>query len=243
VAASAAVCAVAGWRADQKGSNWYRCQYGYLRGKAAADVSGHPRVLGVKEDVLLEVVRAFMAERLFGDDRLRLLAEHAAEATGEDWKEHDAEMSRLRREKAKIEKALYQQALRLEEHDDPDHPVVKLATQRIEALSEQEATIAASIASLDRNRPDGTDPAEVEAMLDAIPDLRSALAEADGEELVELFDAFDIAVSYDKPEATLEVSASLRNHLPERALELATAGRSQVDDIAGAGFEPATFGL
>ena len=77
-----------------------------------------------------------------------------------------------------------------------------------------------------------------------IPDVREALAQADGEELIELLDAFDVAVSYDKPGSTLELSALLANDFvsspdakrpPER--------RSQNSSIAGAGFEPATFRL
>ena len=50
----------------QKGSNWYRCQYVSRRGEAVADLADHPRVLGIKEDVVLDALRGFMSERLFG---------------------------------------------------------------------------------------------------------------------------------------------------------------------------------
>ena len=38
----------------QKNTNWYRLQYVYKRGIAAADAAGHPRVLGIKEDAILD---------------------------------------------------------------------------------------------------------------------------------------------------------------------------------------------
>jgi hypothetical protein len=117
----------------------------------------------------------------------------------------------LRTEDKQVQQALYRQSLRLEEHEDPEHPVVKLTTQRIEELSGQADVIAAEIAGLDAARPEEPRPEEIEALLAAVPDLREALAQAEGEELIELLDAFDVAVSYDKPGRTLELSALLAN--------------------------------
>ena len=50
-------CGLCGRRMEgshQKGSNWYRCQFVYRRGVAAADAAGHPRVLGIKEQNVLD---------------------------------------------------------------------------------------------------------------------------------------------------------------------------------------------
>ena len=79
-------------------------------------------------------------------------------------------------------------------------------------------------------------------MLDAIPDMRDALATADGHELADIFEAFDVTVTYDKPNARLELAATIT---PELVATKTTApeGRSRDFGIAGAGFEPATFGL
>jgi hypothetical protein len=134
--------------------------------------------------------------------------------------------------------------LRLEEHDDPAHPVVKLATRRIEELSAQRAAIGAAIQSLGISRPEGARPDEIEALLDQVPDMRASLQAADPGVLADLFDAFDVTTTYDKPNRTLTVAATvtpelvLENENPRRAV--APSGKSF---IAGAGFEPATFGL
>jgi hypothetical protein len=86
--------------------------------------------------------------------------------------------------------------MRMEEHDDPEHPVVKLAKQRIEELSGQADAIVVALADLENvEPPKGPSPEQIEAMLAGVPDLREALAKAEGEELAELLDAFDVDVS------------------------------------------------
>jgi hypothetical protein len=60
----------------------------------------------------------------------------------------------------------------------------------------------------------------------------------------DLFEAFNVAVTYDKPTHTLELAATVAAELvppPERLRP--PRRRSQNSDIAGAGFEPATSGL
>ncbi|HKB51264.1 MAG TPA: hypothetical protein VKC63_07530 [Solirubrobacterales bacterium] len=202
-------------------------------------------MLGIKEDVVLDALRGFMSERLFGPERLKLLrAELADAATDGAWQERDSRLADLRAEEKQVEQALYRQSLRLEEHEDPEHPVLKLATRRIEELSGQADAIAAEIASLEAARPEEPRSEEIEALLADVPDLREALAQADGEELIELLDAFDVAVSYDKPERTLELSALLANDFVSSPdAKRPPDGRSRNSSIAGAGFEPATFGL
>jgi len=112
-----------------------------------------------------------------------------------------------------VERSLYRQSLRLEEHDDPDHPIVALATRRIEELASRQESIEGTIAALRAKRPEGAKPDEVVAMLDAIPDMRETLNEADEDELIELFDAFDVCAAYTKSTRRLELAASVTPEL------------------------------
>ncbi|HXP98719.1 MAG TPA: hypothetical protein VN845_01490 [Solirubrobacteraceae bacterium] len=95
-------------------------------------------------------------------------------------------------------------------------------------------------------RPAWHHPDEIVAMLDAVPDLRPALNAASEEELVEIVRAFDLTITYDEHEQRLYLAAA---STPELLPVLCPnesdrpKGRSQINDIAGAGFEPATFGL
>jgi hypothetical protein len=85
------------------------------------------------------------------------------------------------------------QTLRLEEHEDPNHPVVALATERIVELSTRKAAITDAIEALKGKRP-GHHPDEIVAMLDAVPDLRPTIATATDEQLAEIFRAFDVSI-------------------------------------------------
>ncbi|MGH2903257.1 MAG: recombinase family protein [Solirubrobacteraceae bacterium] len=237
-------CGMCGHRMEgshQKGSNWYRCQYVYRRGAAAAALAGHPKVHGVKEDKLLEPALDFLARRIFGPDRLRLLHDELAGASASDWQQHAAEAERLEEELRKLDRSLRMQALRLEEHEDPNHPIVALASERIVELTARKAAVTDGLNTLKTKRPAGHDPDEVLAMLDAVPDLRPALATATEEKLAAIFRAFDVEITYDRDKQTIKLAATItpelipdfdpdENDRPEE--------RSQINDIAGAGLIP-----
>ena len=240
-------CRLCGRRMEgshQKGSNWYRCQFVYRRGIAAADAAGHPRVLGIREEVVLEPLIDFLGRRLFGPDRLHLLRDELATALADSDDSRTAELAAVTRQLAELDQAVRRQALRLEEHDDPDHPVVAAAKARIEELAGRRAALDEQRRRLAAHRSNAPQPQEIEALLASIPDLRPALARYGPAELADLFDAFDVTVTYDKPSHSLELAATITADLvpaPERLQP--PRRRSQNSDIAGAGFEPATSGL
>jgi uncharacterized small protein (DUF1192 family) len=229
----------------QRHTNWYRCQYVYRRGPEAAALANHPKVHGIKEGRILEPALDFLARRVFGPDRLRLLRDGLADASASGWEDHAAELERLDAELAKLNRSLRAQTLRLEEHEDPNHPIVALASERIVELSTRKAAVTDAIQRLKTNRPAGHHPDEIVAMLDAVPDLRPTLATAPDDELQKIFRAFDVSIVYDKDGQMLTIAATIT---PELLPEPANAndrpgGRSQISEVAGAGFEPATFGL
>jgi hypothetical protein len=81
-------------------------------------------------------------------------------------------------------------------------------------------------------------------LLASLPDLRPALARYGPAELADLFDAFDVTVTYSKPSHALELAATITSDLVPAPEKLQPPlRRSQGSDIAGAGFEPATSGL
>ncbi len=195
-------------------------------------------MLGIKEDVILEHTLDFLARRIFGPERLALLRHELADAVAAAWSEHDTELERLRRELQETERSLHRQALRLEEHDDPYHPVIALAKQRITELSARRDATTQAIADLEATRPLGARPEEIETMLAAVPDLRSKLERYEPAELAELLDAFDLTATYDKPNRRLKLAATVTPELIT-ALEAKRPpeGRSRNCVIAGAGFE------
>jgi site-specific DNA recombinase len=221
-------CGMCGHRMEgshQKGANWYRCQYVSHRSEAAAIYADHPQVLGIKEAKVLEAILAFLARRVFGPDRLRLLRDELADATSSTWEEHKAELERLEGELTSIDRSLRAQTLRLEEHEDPTHPVVALATERIEELSVRKSAVADRISTLKAERPAGHDPEEVAAMLDAIPDLSETLATASPQQLTEIFKAFDVTITYDKATERLRLAATITPELLPQTTTAPGSGR------------------
>jgi hypothetical protein len=198
----------------QKGANWYRCQFVDRHGLAAARATGHPRVLGIREEVVLAELFDVLSRRLFGPARLDLLREDLARASAGGWDQHEREIARLRRELGDIDRSLYRQALRLEEHDDPAHPVVALAKRRIVELTAERDRLERDLTSLEAHPPADVHPEAVEAMLASVPDLRDALVDYEPAELAQLFEDFDVEVEYDKHHRTLRIAATLELDRP-----------------------------
>jgi hypothetical protein len=124
------------------------------------------------------------------------------------------------------------------EHDDPEHPVVALATRRIGQLSARRDAIEEAVLALRAKRPGGSHPDEIVAMLDAIPDMRDGLAHAEPDALADIFDAFDVTATYDKHNRRLELPATVTPELVARHEKNdRPGGRSRICVIAGAGFE------
>ncbi len=80
-----------------------------------------------------------------------------------------------------------------------------------------------------------------------IPDLAASLREATTEVKRQTFEAFGLRIEFDKAERRIEISATISEAVAE-AFETTKALQQEgfrvtTSDIAGAGFEPATFGL
>jgi hypothetical protein len=75
-------------------------------------------------------------------------------------------------------------------------------------------------------------------MLDAVPDLRPALNAASEEELVEIFRAFDLTITYDKHEQRLHLAATITPELLPQNDSDRFEERSRVLEVAGEGAGP-----
>jgi hypothetical protein len=134
---------------------------------------------------------------------------------------------------------------RLEEHEDPTHPVIALATRRIEELSTRRDAVSARIKELEQtNVPAAPKPEAIEKLLEAVPDFRPFIERATPEDLRELLSALDFGATYDKKRRSLHLTAVLTDKLVHD-VESRTTNRNRwgISFIAGAGFEPATSGL
>src|SRR5438552_3818638 len=83
---------------NRQRANRHRCQYVHRPGLAASRAAGHPRVLGIKEETVLDALFDFLSRRLFAPGRLDLLRDELARTAADGWHEHEAETTNRRRE-------------------------------------------------------------------------------------------------------------------------------------------------
>ena len=91
------------------------------------------------------------------------------------------------------------------------------------------------------------DPDELSEVLSRLPDLSEAQRQAPDALKRQVFETFWLEVRYDKIERRVEISATVSEAVAqafENTKDLPQeVSRVTLRDIAGAGFEPATFGL
>jgi hypothetical protein len=129
----------------------------------------------------------------------------------------------------------------LEDGIEPD-----LVAARISELRGDKSALEEALAGMDSNAEEA-EADDLTERLGRLPDLTKALKEAPPEVQRQVFQAFDLQINYDKPARRVEISATVSEAIAD-AFENAKALRLEgsqvvVEDIAGAGFEPATFGL
>ena len=243
-------CAYCGHRMEgshQKDKHWYRCRYRANRGLEATRVSGHPPTVGIREERVLETIDEFMSRRLFGPDRLTLLYEQVKGLKGKPPSSTD-EHGALRERIADLQLKIQRQTRHLEEHDDPHHPVAQAAKRRIEELSAEEAAVADELSwARPKPSPEPTSE-ELAELVEMVPDLRGFARKCSRETIRELFEAFELEAVYNKEREEVRLKIVLSKRAAEIASLLSDGSqfpqpRSGIQFIAGAGFEPATFGL
>jgi hypothetical protein len=145
-----------------------------------------------------------------------------AELESEDGPERDRATRRL----SEVEHRIERQLGAIEAGVDP-----VLVGERIRELKAERQEVEAAIAKLDHAQRNGDrfDVEEAAAILDSLPDLAKPLAEADPELRRSVFEAFRLRVEID------------RNSGLVRLKDLSDVCSTKA--IAGAGSEPATFGL
>ncbi len=99
----------------QKLSNYMRCLYAQNHGVGAAQETGHPKSLQVKEQIILDEVLDFLIRRVFGPDRLALLRDDLTTTPTGPWA-GEAKLATLRTEVDKVERAMDNQGLAFDAH-------------------------------------------------------------------------------------------------------------------------------
>jgi len=226
----------------RKSHHYYACSYGASYGDAAAcETHAGQKWIYLREDALSPVIARFFDQRIFGPMRLDKLAKQLKSAERDRRRSQRHVGTRLRQLIADAERRIKVQVQALEDGLDAD------------AVDARIKELRADIAAAERDLAE-LGPEEIEAETDdladrlaRLPDLSAQLRCAPREIQRQTYEAFCLRIEFDKVARTLVVSATVTEAVAS-AFENTKALREgglpvTVCDIAGAGFEPATFGL
>jgi site-specific DNA recombinase len=208
-------------------------------------------MISVREDALLEVIRQFFAERVFGPDRATLLAADLPATAADDQARRDRQSTALAKRLRQIDAAENAHAREIEalaHLDDPHAPAVIALRSRVLArfteLEDERTQINTQLADLAKTDTGPGDP----ALLDALPLLGDLLADAPPRLQQQLYQAFDLQALYNKnlhqvtihvtitdstPRAVAAITATAGDH-PSAAASVSTGRYAQFSDLAQA---------
>jgi hypothetical protein len=157
---------------------YYLCTHNPANPRHAALRPDHPRTVSVRENDLLEVVRQFFAERVFGPERHALLREQLPASEAEAAAQRAADRAALTKELARIDIAQRNQILQIDglSPDPADKAAQAMRArcyQRFAELHTERENIEAEIHEID-GTPARDDHAE---LLTGIPLLAANLAQ------------------------------------------------------------------
>ncbi len=222
------------------------CDYGRTYGKVAADeIGGHGQWLSIREDALLPLVEKFFADRIFGPMRLEKLARQLRAHQKTTQQQSSTRQRQLRDDIADLDRRIGLQIQALEQGIEPE-----LIGQRIADLRKAKEEGEIELRALTPAAPDSNADEDPAALLARIPNLTQALQDSPPEIKRQVFDAFGLQITYDKTNRRIEISATISEAVAEALDNAKSLPQEALDhslvaprDIAGAGVEPATFGL
>jgi len=227
---------------ERKGHSYMCCDYGRSFGRTVAEqIEGHGQWLYLREDMLLPLVEQFFAQRIFGPMRLQKLARQLRAHERQSARNATKQTNALRRQLADLDRRIGLQLNASEKGIEPE-----LVGQRIARLRHEKEDVEARLRVLPTASP-SDDGEQLEAALERIPDLSEALQAAPTQLKRQVFDAFELRITYDKQRRRIEISATISDAVAQTLQNAEDLPQEVIDvtrrDIAGAGFEPATFGL
>ena len=210
---------------------------------ATGALSASPRNRGyshlrlLHEDTLLPLVERFFAERIFGPMRLDKLARQLQAHEKHNRRASDARRRQLREEVADLDRRIGLQIEALEQGVEPE-----LIAKRIAKLRNDKEKAEIELRALEPRPMDRMPTEDASALLARLPDLGLALHHAPAELKRQVFDAFQLTITYDKVERRIEISATITEAVAqtlENAKDLPEEVSSVAHrDIAGARFVP-----
>jgi site-specific DNA recombinase len=177
---------------------YYLCPHNPVNARHAAAAPDHPRTVSVREDTLIEVIRQFFAQRIFGPERAALLAVQIPADAAAQAAHREDKTAALRQRLRQIDTAENAHAREIEELATADAPAAAITALRTRILArfteleEERAKIDTQLADLAKTSRNDASP----ELLDTLPLLGDILAGAPTRLQAALYQAFSIELLY-----------------------------------------------
>lgn len=179
---------------------------------------------------MLKVIDPFFATRIFGPEALPRFQAQSAAPARELQSDNGADRDRLKNQLADVERRITRQLAAIETGVDPH-----LVGERIEALKRERVETEAALndLELEARRNGAVDLEDAREVLESLPDLGQALADAEPKLRRAVFDAFRLSVEIDRNAGHLRIKALVSSAFSgvRDLKQLVTNG-----GVAGAGF-------
>jgi hypothetical protein len=184
---------------------------------AAPEAETHPRTVSIREDALTEVLRRFLAQRIFGPERRALLQELFPDGEAERAARDQAAAEALRQRLRQIEAAGNAHAREIEalagETTAAPAAVTALRSRilaRFTELEAERAAIGAQLTKLQTARYSAPDA----GLLDLLPVLGDLMAHLPARLHAQLYDAFGIEILYPHDSRQVTIHAVITTATP-----------------------------
>jgi site-specific DNA recombinase len=195
---------------------YYSCPHSAANPRHVAANPGHPKTVRVREDDLIEVIRQFFAQRIFGPDRATHLAAALPTNAAEQATRRDQQTAALHQQLRKIDTAENAHAREIEHlaNTGQNSPAVTALRSRIIArftqLEQERATINQQLTNLQKHTHLISDP----TLLDALPQLADILHHTPQRLQTQLYQAFDLQMLYNKDMHQVTIHATITPATP-----------------------------
>jgi DNA invertase Pin-like site-specific DNA recombinase len=195
---------------------YYMCPHDMRNARHAAACPDHPTTVTIREDLLATAVRQFFAERIFGPDRINLLADLLPANAEDDTARKERQAAKLRRRLAQIDTAEHAHTQELEALATTSGHVKALAAMRqrhLERFTELETEreqINTELATLTATQAPLISP----ELLDNLPLLPGILPDLPAKLRRRLYQAFDLQLLYKHETSQVTIRATITTSTP-----------------------------
>ena len=227
------VCALCGHRMSgklSKGRPYYACQPKRDHNKDAEWYSTHPKAVWISERPLLQAVQAFFTERILGPDRAELLRADLATISKTPESDHTERLGHLRSTVTELERRKDRLLDQLAEPDEDDPETAKEfrrgIRKRYEAAEKRRRELLTEISKFDTPTEQSTSDPDI---LGLLPQLGLSWGHIPIALQRQLFDAFQLRMTYHGPDRNLAIEATVRPGLAEELSKVVLAVTAKTD--------------